>query len=245
MTRAATAASVAEPSQGPRLLQAGHLPSPRAAPQRAPAEPQVQRCADQRQHEQHVVECRALAEGKLLERKVVGPGRYQLGGVGRAPSGQTDHEVEHLHGEYEPEEQRDLDNRQDDRHDDETEPLPGAGAVDDRRFLDLHRHVLERAVEQEGEEGYPEPDVGDEDRPEGQVRVVQPLDRVVDEAEVHEHLVDGSTFGLEQEPEDDPGHDQRQQPGDDDERARKRPPREPEAEKQRERKADDELEDER
>ena len=153
-----------------------------------------------------------------LERKVVGPGRDQLGGVGRAPSGQTDHEVEHLHGEDEPEEQRDLDDRQDDRHDHEAEPLPGAGAVDDGRFLDLHRHVLERAVEQEGEEGHPEPDVGDEDRPQGQVRVVQPLDRVVDQAEVHEQLVDGSTFGLEQEPEDDPGHDQRQQPGDDDER---------------------------
>ena len=62
---------------------------------------------------------------------------------------------------------------------------------------------------------------------------------------VAEQLVDGSAFGLEQEPEDDPGHDQRQEPGDDDERARERPPREPEAEQQGESKADDELADER
>ncbi len=84
-----------------------------------------------------------------------------------------------------------------------------------------------------------------EDRPERQLRVVQPLDRVVDEADVHQHLVDGSAFGLEQEPEDDPGDDQRQQPGDDDQRARDRSPREPEAEQQGEGKADDELAEER
>ena len=113
------------------------------------------------------------------------------------PSGQADHEVEHLHGEHEAEEHRDLDHRQDDRHDHEAEPLPGAGAVDHRRLLDLHRHVLERAVEQEREERDPEPDVGDEDRPERQMRVVQPLDRVVRQAEVHEQLVDRSTLGLE------------------------------------------------
>src|SRR5262249_52864471 len=49
---------------------------------------------------------------------------------------------------------------------------------------------------------------------------------------------------LEEEPEDDPGHDQRQEPGDDDERARERPPREPEAEQQGEAEADQELEEE-
>ena len=88
--------------------------------------------------------------------------------------------------------------------------MPGAGAVDDRRFPDLHRHVLERAVEEEGEEGYPEPDVGDQDRPKRQVRLVQPLSRVVGQAEGFEQLVHGPAFGLKQEPEDDPGHDQRQ-----------------------------------
>ena len=104
---------------------------------------------------------------------------------------------------------------------------------------------MERAVEQEGEERHPEPDVRDEDRPQGQVRVVQPVDLTVGQADVTEQFVDGSAFDLEQEPEDDPRHDQRQEPRDDDERARQPPSREPEVEQQGERKADDELAEER
>ena len=84
--------------------------------------------------------------------------------VGRTSAGKCDHQVEHLHGEHEPEKQSDLDNGQDYRHYDEAEPLPSAGTVDEGRFLDLYWHVLKSAVEQEREEGHPEPDVRDKYR---------------------------------------------------------------------------------
>ena len=77
------------------------------------------------------------------------------------------------------------------------------------------------------------------------MRVVQPVNWLVDQSDVNKQLVNRSTFELEQEPEDEPGHDQRQQPRDDDERAPQCPPREPEGKQQGEGKADYELADER
>ena len=37
--------------------------------------------------------------------------------------------------------------------------------------------------------------------------VVQPINWVVDQPDVQQQLVDRSTFELEEEPEDDPGHE--------------------------------------
>ena len=172
----------AEPAQGPRPLRRAHLSAP-----------ELRRNESRLSHRYSGAQTSASTSSTLLSaapspnEKTWNERLYDqvviscVAFAGPA-SGQTDHEVEHLHREHEPEEQRDLDHRQDDRDDHEAKPLPGAGPVDDRRLPDLHRHVLQRAVEQQGEERDPEPDVGDEDRPERQVRIVQPLDRLVGQA---------------------------------------------------------------
>jgi hypothetical protein len=83
-------------------------------------------------------------------------------------------------------------------------------AVDLSRFFDFYGYVLKCAVKEHHEEGHPQPDIGDKDRRQPQVRVVQPVNGVVSEADVHEKLVDRPAFQLEQELEDDTGHYQGQ-----------------------------------
>ncbi len=68
---------------------------------------------------------------------------------------------------------------------------------------------------------------------------------MMDEPDVHEQLVNGPSLQLEQKLEDHTGHDERQQPGDDDEGPGKGAPWEAQAEEQRKGEADDELADQR
>src|SRR5581483_12082041 len=182
---------------------------------------------------------------ELLERQVVRPRGDQLGGVRGPAAGQPDHHVEHLDREYETEHEDHLDDRPDDRERDPDQALPRSGAVDPGGLHQLWRDVLERAVQQHGEERHADPDVGDQYGQVGPARIDLEPDWLMHEMEIKQDLVDRAGLKLEQELEDDPGHQQRQQPRDEDERPRQGPQRKPQAEQQRESEPDEELEQQR
>src|ERR1700761_3840521 len=214
-------------------------------PQGVSVEPDVDGGRYQRDEEQDRVQRRALAVLELLERQVVAPGGQQLGGVGRAALGQPDDHVEDLDREHEPEHEYDLDDRADDRERDPEQSLHAVGAVQHGRFLQLDRNVLQRAEQQHGKERDADPDVGDEDGDIGPARRGQEADRVADQADVTQDLVDRTRLGLEQELEDETGDQQGQQPRDDDQRAGELAQRELQVEQQGQAEPDQKLEQQR
>ena len=109
--------------------------------------------------------------------------------VTRATAGHDRRQVVHAEHVERAEQQRHHQRRLDQRQRDRGEPLPGAGAVDLGRLVDLGRDQLETGEDQQRHERRRLPDVGDDDRRPGRPLVAEPHDVRVPSSAVRDAVV--------------------------------------------------------
>ena len=209
-------------------------------PQTAHVEPRQRERQDQGQGRGR----RPVAELEDLEGLDVGvhgQGRRRIHGPAL---GHRVDQVEDLVGVDDPEQEDRNDHRPHERGGDREELPPPSGPVDLRRLVEALVDRMQAREQQEHVEGDSDPQIRDDDGDHRGRRAREPGDRMLDEAEEREEVVEHSVVGVEDPLEDRPGDDGRKDPADEEERSDHPVPREGLTEEEREGVADDELEDE-
>ena len=155
----------------------------------------------------------AMASPDLVEPQVADAERGQhVREIGRAAAGQQVDAVEVADREDHREQGAGDVERADRRPGDEAEAMPGAGAVDRRRLVELARDGEPAGQQDQGPERQRLPDVHHHGKRQRQRRVVQPV-RTVVAGQLEDQRVDHAPFGIEHEADRQDGRDRRHRPG--------------------------------
>ena len=206
-----------------------------------PACAQVERRENERDDNQDVGQRGSLTEVELHERQVVGLGRDRLRRVRRAAAGEAEDDVDHLERVHHAEHEHDVDRRPQQRPGDVAECLPAGCAVQRRGLIEIPRDVLQPAVEDGDVERDPDPDVHQDHGNESQRRAGQPARVIRHQIQGAQHLVDRAVVPIEKPAPNGAGHDQRNEPRQQQQRAQCAAKREPSSEVERDNQPDREL----
>lgn len=154
-----------------------------------------------------------LAHG---ERKLIGIGGHHLGGVDRAAVGHDKHQVEHLEGVDEAQDQHRLDGGAQQQQGDAGEAGPAARPVDGGALVQFGGDGGKPGGKQNHVEGNADPHIGHHQRQHGGNRGGEPVDVAADQAEAFQNVVEDAHVGAEDVFEhqrrdrdrDHPGHHQ-------------------------------------
>ena len=98
----------------------------------------------------------------------------------------------------------------------DAEALPGAGAVDGRRLVELARNALQRGMDDQHRERQRAPDVGNRDRIERGIGIAGPVHRVIDQPEREQDAVEETELKAVHEGPDQAVGDRRHAVGNED-----------------------------
>ncbi len=183
----------------------------------------------------------ALAEVVLAEGQIPGPVLRDVGRIVRPAIGDGREQVELLQREDQAERNDGADGRAHHRKRDRPETLPGIGAVEFCRFVEIAGDRREANGEQNHVEGRAEPDIGDHDGPEREIGVRAPEDVGADQPALAQNEIQDAEIARQHpvpdRADDEAGHD----PGNEEQAAQPVGARKIHPEEKRQAEADQEL----